>query len=494
MSGFEDSSSDWARTGAPSFTGDLLDAGRILAEIWQHLIQGDLEQAVVRYESCSQDVGDQLEAGFQRSPRPVQERLANLFFRARDYGRAAACCEVIGEWNAAARAHAAAFQFSEAAECYLKAGDTRQAAMEFQKAGHHERAAEIFLERNEPVGAAQAYEGAGDFLVAAQLYAQAGEPHRAANVLARVPPTDLSYGEALSRLADLLLGLGRTDLALQRLSVALPRDRVVREPSEARIAHRYALLLQGEARHDEALGVLRMLAAYDPDFFDVRERLRALGVELPPPQLGAAPLVGVPRAIRASETPTDLGRAASLTGPPSLTPTPTPSRKSSLSPLAPNALVANMPGYELMKSLPLFSDLSLDEMRDFYHLADQCHFEPGQVLIEQGRPGAGLFVLREGEVEILHYQQGTVERLGTLGAGEHVGEMALIDAAPTSARVAARTPVKALFFARDRFEGYLAMHDRVALRIYRKFAHNLAERLRDANTRGGGPVSPAPGK
>lgn len=485
MSGFEDTS-DWAGHVAPSLTGDLEDAGRVLAEIRRHLQQGDIDQAVVRYEICSQDVGDELEGDFARSQRPMQERLANLFFRARDYGRAAACCEVIGEWNAAARAHAAAFQFAQAAECCLKAGDTKQAALEFQKAGLYDRAAQLFLQRDEPVGAAQAYETGGDYLIAAHLYAQANEPHRAANVLARVPANDLAYGEALSKLADLLVGLGRSDLALQRLSVALPPDRIVREPSEAQIAYRYALLLEAEQRSDESLNAIRMVAAYDPEFRDVRERLKAAGVELPP-ILAARSLASGARRI--SETPTDLN-----SGKLSATPSPMTPTKSSLSPLSSSTLVANMPGYDLIKGLPLFAELSLDEMRDFYHLADQCAYEPGEVLIEQGHPGHGLFVIREGQVEVRHRQVARETALGTLGPGDHLGEMALVDDGPTSARAVALTRVKALFFPKERFEGYLGTHDRVALRIYREFARNLAERLRDVNKSKAGVPGPGSGK
>ena len=485
VSGFEDTS-DWAGHVAPSLTGDLEDAGRILGEIRRHLAQGDIDQAVVRYEICSQDVGDELEGDFARSPRAMQERLANLFFRARDFGRAAACCEVIGEWNAAARAHAAAFQFAQAAECCLKANDTKQAALEFQKAGLYDRAAQLFLQRDEPIGAAQAYESGGDYLIAAHLYAQANEPHRAANVLARVPASDTAYGEALSRLADLLVGLGRSDLALQRLAVALPPDRIVREPSEAQIVYRYGLLLEAEERMDEAINAHRMVAGFDPDFRDVRSRLRGAGVELPP-TLVARNLA--PASALTSETPTDMrsGRVG-------VTPSPLTPLKSTVSPIQPSTLVANMPGYDLIKGLPLFSELSLDEMRDFYHLADQCAYEPGEVLIEQGHPGHGLFVIREGRVEIRHRQTARETVLGTLGPGDHLGEMALVDEGPTSARAVAQTRVKALFFPKERFEGYLGMHDRVALRIYRKFARNLAERLRDVNQlRASGPGG-APGK
>ena len=39
-------------------------------------------------------------------------------------------------------------------------------------------------------------------------------------------------------------------------------------------------------------------------------------------------------------------------------------------------------------------------MRDLYHLGNHVNFEPGEVLIEQGRPGEALFILRSGRVKV----------------------------------------------------------------------------------------------
>jgi CRP-like cAMP-binding protein len=49
---------------------------------------------------------------------------------------------------------------------------------------------------------------------------------------------------------------------------------------------------------------------------------------------------------------------------------------------------------------------------------------------------------------------------------------------PTSARVTARTPVKALFVSREAFHQYLYGAPQAALCIYKLFTHNLAERVR----------------
>jgi CRP-like cAMP-binding protein len=78
-------------------------------------------------------------------------------------------------------------------------------------------------------------------------------------------------------------------------------------------------------------------------------------------------------------------------------------------------------------------------------------------------------------VKISPEEEDTVARLG---AGSPAGEMALIDDAPTSARVVAESEVEAFCMTRDRFEKILASNDKTAIKLYRFFVSTLSKRLR----------------
>jgi CRP-like cAMP-binding protein len=71
--------------------------------------------------------------------------------------------------------------------------------------------------------------------------------------------------------------------------------------------------------------------------------------------------------------------------------------------------------------------------------------------------------------------------LAHLNPGVPAGEMALIDDAPTSARVAAETEVEAFCITRDQFERLLASNERTALKLYRFFIKTLSKRLRSTS-------------
>jgi CRP-like cAMP-binding protein len=78
----------------------------------------------------------------------------------------------------------------------------------------------------------------------------------------------------------------------------------------------------------------------------------------------------------------------------------------------------------------------------------ECEFDAGQVIIEPGQPGTGLYLIREGTVRVE-----APERTVELGPGEIVGERAL-DAphGVRSARVVCVTDVRALAVDRLAYE------------------------------------------
>ena len=82
--------------------------------------------------------------------------------------------------------------------------------------------------------------------------------------------------------------------------------------------------------------------------------------------------------------------------------------------------------------------LANDQSIDFSLLSNSDHactsHGPGEVIFAQGDPGDRMYLVRTGEVEILH-NDAVVD---TIGAGEIFGEMALIDGSPRSAGARAR--------------------------------------------------------
>lgn len=66
-------------------------------------------------------------------------------------------------------------------------------------------------------------------------------------------------------------------------------------------------------------------------------------------------------------------------------------------------------------------------------------YEPGQDIVREGERGDRLYLIWEGEVEVVRAAPGGEERLATLGRGQHFGEIAVFENARRTATVRART-------------------------------------------------------
>ena len=101
---------------------------------------------------------------------------------------------------------------------------------------------------------------------------------------------------------------------------------------------------------------------------------------------------------------------------------------------------------EALARVDLFSGLRKKELTDLAAYCGERTFSPGSVLLTQGEKGLGLFILTKGTVRITQKNSpdGPEEELGTAGAGDIIGEMALLDDLPRSATVTAIDEVTVL--------------------------------------------------
>lgn len=107
-----------------------------------------------------------------------------------------------------------------------------------------------------------------------------------------------------------------------------------------------------------------------------------------------------------------------------------------------------------------------------------AHFEPvvyqlGETIFREGDPGDTLFVIGDGEVEILKTVGQSSHVLSRLGPGEHVGEMAMISSERRSATVRATTAVYALRLDQIEFDAMLDKEPRFAREMLRAISDRL---------------------
>jgi CRP-like cAMP-binding protein len=114
-----------------------------------------------------------------------------------------------------------------------------------------------------------------------------------------------------------------------------------------------------------------------------------------------------------------------------------------------------------LSAVPLFADLSDDQLDRLAAATSEFAAPAGRALIERGKPGSGIFVLEQG-MAIVEAPEGTRE----LGPGDVFGERALLgEDIDRTARVRAETDVRCLAIARVEVEQLLAEDPRLADRL-----------------------------
>ena len=85
----------------------------------------------------------------------------------------------------------------------------------------------------------------------------------------------------------------------------------------------------------------------------------------------------------------------------------------------------------------------------------------GDVIVKEGDPPDGLYVLARGSARVLTERDGTEVTLGRLGPGATFGEAALVIGGPRTATVRASERVDALRLGRDAFDAFVGLHPEI---------------------------------
>jgi CRP/FNR family cyclic AMP-dependent transcriptional regulator len=102
-------------------------------------------------------------------------------------------------------------------------------------------------------------------------------------------------------------------------------------------------------------------------------------------------------------------------------------------------------------------------------------FPQGTVLFREGEPGKEMYVVQQGRVTVSK-RVGEVEKiLASLGPGEFLGEMSILNNKPRSATATCAEPAKLLVIDAKTFEAMIRGNAEIAIRMIKKLSDRLAE-------------------
>ncbi len=135
---------------------------------------------------------------------------------------------------------------------------------------------------------------------------------------------------------------------------------------------------------------------------------------------------------------------------------------------------------DVLRQVWLFSGLDEQQLDAVSSLTFQKRFGPGELIVEEGRTGNGMYAIISGNVEAVKALGTEQERIvNRLGTGEVFGEMALLGEWPRTATVRAIDEVECLGIDRWVFLTQLERHPQVGIKLLQV----LAQKLRDSDAR-----------
>jgi len=133
---------------------------------------------------------------------------------------------------------------------------------------------------------------------------------------------------------------------------------------------------------------------------------------------------------------------------------------------------------EHLAEVPIFEGCSKKDLQTIARQVREISHEAGYVVATEGDPGAGLFVIADGEADV------TIggKKVNHLETGDFFGEMALLDGGPRTATVTATTPITLYALTEWVFRGLLAEHPTIAMRTLETMASRLRGATKAATT------------
>jgi CRP-like cAMP-binding protein len=130
--------------------------------------------------------------------------------------------------------------------------------------------------------------------------------------------------------------------------------------------------------------------------------------------------------------------------------------------------------HEISDRGPFLSRLPASLVQALTRASEVRQYAHGETVIQQGAEGRHLFLIAEGEVEVVRTGDQEEAVMAILSRGECFGEMSVLTGDPVSATVRARTVARILALSRERLDEMLIAQPILA----REFSRLLADRIK----------------
>jgi len=132
-----------------------------------------------------------------------------------------------------------------------------------------------------------------------------------------------------------------------------------------------------------------------------------------------------------------------------------------------------------LQQIPMFRDLDVSKLKLMAFAGQRITYREGEVLFDEGDPPDAVYVVLDGEVDVLRSGPAGDVLLARLGRTELIGEIGVLCNKCRNARIVAHSNVQVLRIDKMSFMEIVQQVPRLAMAIIKE----LSERLERANER-----------
>jgi CRP/FNR family transcriptional regulator, cyclic AMP receptor protein len=137
---------------------------------------------------------------------------------------------------------------------------------------------------------------------------------------------------------------------------------------------------------------------------------------------------------------------------------------------------------EKLREIGLFGGLNDEVLEGIIQTLTILDMDSGSVVFQEGDSGREMFVLLDGEVEVLrHSKRGHETRVAVLGPGDWFGEMSILDVLPRSATARVVAPSRLLRLTAHELDALYRRDLRSYSLLVLNIAREMSRRLRVAD-------------
>jgi len=141
-----------------------------------------------------------------------------------------------------------------------------------------------------------------------------------------------------------------------------------------------------------------------------------------------------------------------------------------------------MPTIERLKKIPLFKDLTNDELRKVAKIIKEVTYRKGTMIWTEGSPHQGLHIIDSGRVRITRKtKEGGKQVLAVLKKDNFFGELSLLDGRSHSASAEALQKTRLFVIKKEDMDKFLEKNPKTAYKIVKSMAIEISQILRNMN-------------